>query len=103
MAFGDLPAIQPGRPFASRRELFEAGVHRALQAGIVGSGAMEAELIVSSGGYTDNEDHGEVVIYTRHSSGHRRALASPTGRGSRQRSGESFIMPNQLTISTGGI
>jgi hypothetical protein len=33
MALGDLPDIQPNRLFASRRELFDAGVHTALQAG----------------------------------------------------------------------
>jgi putative restriction endonuclease len=67
MAIGDLPDIQPGRLFASRRELFDAGVHRTLQAGIVGAGATGAESIVPSGGYADDERCGEVVIYTGHS------------------------------------
>jgi SAD/SRA domain len=41
-----------------------AAVHRALQAGIVGTGERGAESIVVSGGYEDDEDHGSMVIYT---------------------------------------
>jgi hypothetical protein len=37
MAIGDLPDISIRQLFNSRRELYDAGVHRALQAGIVGS------------------------------------------------------------------
>jgi hypothetical protein len=66
MAIGALSNFQHGRQFSSRRELFDADVHRALQAGIVGAGATGAESIVLSGGYTDDEDYGNVVIYTGH-------------------------------------
>jgi hypothetical protein len=43
MAIGDLPDVKSGHPFTSRQALYDAGVHRALQAGIVGSGAAGAE------------------------------------------------------------
>lgn len=33
--FGAIPGIAVGRSFANRRALFDAGVHRTLQAGIV--------------------------------------------------------------------
>jgi hypothetical protein len=36
MAFGELPEVPVGTPFTSRRALFDAGVHRQLQAGIAG-------------------------------------------------------------------
>lgn len=52
--------------FASRDELAAAGVHRAIRAGIVGTGAVGAEPIVVSGGYEDDEDYGAVIIYTGH-------------------------------------
>ena len=54
----------PGLIFASRRELYDAGIHRALQAGIVGSASLGAESIVLSGGYVDDQDLGNEIIYT---------------------------------------
>ena len=66
MAISDLPGIQPGARFETRRQLYDAGVHRALQAGIVGSGVTGAESIVLSGGYADDEDYGDLIIYTGH-------------------------------------
>lgn len=63
---GDVPGVRSGTTYRSREELYAAGVHRALQAGIVGSKQTGAESIVLSGGYVDDEDHGDVVIYTGH-------------------------------------
>jgi putative restriction endonuclease len=64
MSIGGLDNIEPGQNFESRRELYDLGIHRALQAGIVGRGSEGAESIVLSGGYVDDEDHGDVIIYT---------------------------------------
>jgi putative restriction endonuclease len=50
--------------FASRRELYDAGIHRALQAGIVGLASTGAESIVLSGGYVDDQDLGNEILYT---------------------------------------
>jgi putative restriction endonuclease len=63
--FGDIPGVTDGSVFASRGELVAAGVHRANQAGIVGTGAVGAESIVVSGGYEDDQEI-EVIIYTGH-------------------------------------
>ncbi|MER5916132.1 YDG/SRA domain-containing protein [Streptomyces sp. NPDC001982] len=63
---GELPNVQPGTPFASRRLAHEAGVHRPTIAGICGTKATGAESIVVSGGYKDDEDYGSVIIYTGH-------------------------------------
>jgi putative restriction endonuclease len=64
--FGDLSGYPAGTTFASRRALHDSGVHRPLQAGISGSGTEGADSIVISGGYEDDEDHGDEVIYTGH-------------------------------------
>jgi putative restriction endonuclease len=64
--FGEIPGVATGQVFASRRELAAAGVHRPLQAGICGSRFDGAESIVLSGGYADDSDLGDVVIYTGH-------------------------------------
>ena len=64
--FGEIAGIPVGTPFRDRRELAAAGVHRPLQAGISGSGYEGADSIVVSGGYEDDEDYGDVLIYTGH-------------------------------------
>ena len=57
---GEIDGIEEGATFASRRELHDAGIHSGLQRGIGARG----ESIVLSGGYVDDEDHGDVIIYT---------------------------------------
>lgn len=61
---GHLEQVEIGTEFEDRRSLYDAGVHRALQAGIVGRATEGAESIVLSGGYPDDEDFGDYVIYT---------------------------------------
>lgn len=62
--FGHIEGIQPGQIFSSRIELAEAGVHKPIQAGISGSQFEGADSIVLSGGYEDDKDYGNVIIYT---------------------------------------
>ena len=64
--FGSIPDIEVGSWFANRAELAETGVHRPRQAGISGSGSEGADSIVVSGGYEDDRDMGDVIIYTGH-------------------------------------
>jgi putative restriction endonuclease len=63
-AYGQIPGVAIGQQFATREELHRAGVHRPLQAGICGSTTEGAESIVVSGGYEDDQDLGDVIIYT---------------------------------------
>jgi hypothetical protein len=62
--YGEIPGVLPGTAFPNRAALRSTGVHRALQAGIVGN-ADGAESIIVSGGY-DDEDWGDVITYTGH-------------------------------------
>lgn len=62
--FGPVPGIAPGHEFANRLELWSAGVHRQTQAGISARQGEGAESIVLSGGYEDDEDLGNVIVYT---------------------------------------
>lgn len=64
--FGPIPGVPVGAQFASRAEVAEAGIHRQHQSGIVGRPSVGAESIVVSGGYVDDEDFGNVIIYTGH-------------------------------------
>ena len=64
--FGPIPTVQEGQTFASRYELRLSGVHLPLQAGISGSQQEGADSIVLSGGYEDDEDRGDIILYTGH-------------------------------------
>ncbi len=63
---GSIEGVAVGDTFTDRRALADAGVHRALEAGIVGRQAIGAESIVLNKGYEDDEDYGHSVIYTGH-------------------------------------
>jgi len=49
-----------GRTFKNRRDLHDSGIHRGLMRGISPGG----ESVVLSGGYVDDLDEGDLVIYT---------------------------------------
>jgi putative restriction endonuclease len=65
-SFGEINGIQEGDDFEDRKELSVAGVHRPRQAGICGGKSEGAESIVLSGGYEDDIDQGDVIVYTGH-------------------------------------
>lgn len=62
--FGEISGVREGATWQSRREVAAAGIHRPLQSGISGTRAEGADSIVVSGGYEDDEDLGEEIIYT---------------------------------------
>jgi putative restriction endonuclease len=64
--FGHIPGYPVGSHFESRAELSEAGVHRPTVAGISGSEREGADSIVLSGGYEDDADFGDEIVYTGH-------------------------------------
>ena len=64
MTFGEITGIPEGTTFASREDIRRAGLHRHTIAGISGAGASGADAIVLNGGYEDDEDHGDLIIYT---------------------------------------
>ena len=64
--FGHLNHVPVGTIFENRRALAAAGIHKPLISGISGSGTEGADSIVVSGGYEDDEDLGNVIIYTGH-------------------------------------
>jgi len=65
-AFGHISPYPEGSCFASRAELSRAGLHRPLIAGISGRGQEGADSIVLSGGYEDDQDFGDEILYTGH-------------------------------------
>jgi len=61
---GEIPAVPVDSTFASRAELSAAGGHRPLIAGISGAALEGADSIVLNGGYADDEDIWDEIIYT---------------------------------------
>jgi len=64
--FGPINGVGEGTSFATRREASDAEVHRPLRSGISGAAGEGADSIVVSGGYEDDEDYGDVIVYTGH-------------------------------------
>lgn len=64
--FGHVPGIGEGAEFKNRAELAGRKVHRPLQAGICGTVEGGTESIVLSGGYEDDYDTDDEIIYTGH-------------------------------------
>lgn len=62
--FGEIEPYTPGAQFDSRKGVRNAGLHRHEQAGISGSYEDGADAIVVSGGYVDDIDEGDVIVYT---------------------------------------
>ena len=62
--YGHILGYPLGSMFETRADLSYAGVHTPRRAGIAGSGREAAESIVLSGGYEDDLDHGDEIIYT---------------------------------------
>ena len=61
--FGHIDGVRPGQLFESRNALAEAGVHKPPMAGIWGA-AEGAYSIVLSGGYEDDIDELDYILYT---------------------------------------
>lgn len=64
--FGTPEGVHVGQQFVDRRELHDVGVHLPIQAGISGTKAEGADSIVVSGGYGDDRDYGDYILYTGH-------------------------------------
>ena len=60
---GHIEGVAVGSHFRDRRDLRDAGIHRHLQAGIDYSKTAATSVIVS-GGYIDDYDSGDEIIYT---------------------------------------
>lgn len=62
--FGEIQGISVGTLFSTRVEVAAVGIHKPLQKGISGSKDDGSDSIVISGGYEDDSDSGDVIIYT---------------------------------------
>jgi putative restriction endonuclease len=90
--FGEVPGVPEGTTFENRRALAARQVHRANQAGITGTAANGAESIVVSGGYEDDKDEGNRIVYTGH--------GGRDPNSGRQVADQSFESPGNAALMT---
>ncbi len=62
--FGEIAGIEEGHWFEGRKEMMPSSFHRNWAAGIDGNGNEGTAAIVLSGGYEDDQDFGDEIIYT---------------------------------------
>jgi len=62
--FGEIPGISEGTAFKGRKEMMPTSFHRNWGAGIDGNGKEGTSAIVLSGGYEDDFDQGDEIVYT---------------------------------------
>lgn len=62
--FGEIAGIEEGHWFEGRKEMMPTSFHRNWGAGIDGNGKEGTAAIVLSGGYEDDFDSGDEIIYT---------------------------------------
>lgn len=63
VVYGEIDDCPPGTTFKNRREAYDAGVHRTIQAGIAGQ-VTGTQSICLSAGYLDDEVDGDLITYT---------------------------------------
>lgn len=86
--YGEVAGYPVGTTFANYKEMRLAGVHRSSQAGIAG-GKDGSDSIVVNGGYLDDRDYGDVIIYT--------------GHGGRDESTRRQVKDQELTYGNAGL
>lgn len=64
--WGEIEGVSEGQIFARRTDLREAWIHRAPVAGIDGNSKVGCSSIVLNGGYVDDSDLGDEIVYTGH-------------------------------------
>lgn len=62
--FGEITGIEEGHWFEGRKEMMPSSFHRNWGAGIDGNSTEGVAAIVLSGGYEDDKDLGDEIIYT---------------------------------------
>ena len=78
MEFGHIEGTKVGQIFDSRKELATSGIHTPPMGGIWGNKNDGSASIVLSGGYEDDIDELDYILYTinQHISNHSKVLTS---------------------------
>ena len=96
--YGPIAGVPVGATFATRMDLYKAGVHRLTQGGITGGGD-GSESIVLNEGYVDDFDLGYEVIYTGHEGGIRTRADRNATKNSRRAIKASRFAATKASLS----
>ena len=95
---GEIEGVVEGQFFENRQALHDANVHRGTMRGIDGKNGS----IVLSGGYVDDEDLGDEIIYTRHGGQeNKRQVADQTLTGGNLELENHFRQGNPIRVTRG--
>ena len=100
MSYGSIPGVSVGQLFVDRKALHNAGIHRGLMRGIAPNG----ESIVLSGGYVDDIDEGDLIVYTGEGGrdpDSKVQIAHQTLTGGNLALAENFTDGNPIRVSRG--
>ena len=89
MPFGHIDGTHEGQIFANRKELGLSGIHTPPQAGIWGRQNEGSASIVLSGGYADDVDEWDYILYT--------------GQGGQDEPGGKQIKDQEFTLGNRGL
>ena len=89
IVFGEIENFIEGCFFDNRKEMMPSSFHRNHGQGIDGNGSEGASAIVLSGGYEDDDDDGECIIYT--------------GAGGRDKNGTQVKDQSWETVGNAGL
>ena len=87
---GDIEGIEERYLFSSRKEMMPSSFHRVWTSGIDGNGKEGTAAIVLSGGYSDDADYGDKIIYT----------GAGGNKGGKQVSDQSWTQPGNAGLVT---
>lgn len=85
--FGEVEGVPEGTLFGGQVEAFDRGVHGNRGKGIAGRFSEGASSVIMSGGYEDDEDHGDYIIYS--------------GEGGRGQDRRPELVGNQTFLASG--
>ncbi len=87
---GPIEGVQVGDHFASFAEMMKAGVHGVTTQGIWSRKGVGVGSIVLNGGYPDDQDHGDVILYT--GSGGQNSTTKKQERDQRLDQGQNAVL-----------
>ncbi|KAJ7484719.1 PUA-like domain-containing protein [Mycena latifolia] len=96
---GDISGVPVGMLFADRSDLYDAGVHGIKEAGIFGTKDDDGAFsIVLNEGYEDDDDRGNVIIYTGEGKGKPAAGKAPKPGANTQQGPQDMKSPGNAAL-----
>ncbi|KAJ7770544.1 PUA-like domain-containing protein [Mycena metata] len=97
---GDIPGLDVGLMFADRADLYDSGLHGNKEPGIFGREADGGAFsIVVNGGYEDDKDEGDLIVYTGEGKGKPEPGQSPKPGKNVQQGSQNMASPGNAALN----